>query len=369
MAADPRSCHILIHSITACAARPVYRTIAVGAVPDRFMKHADNEMPPPWEQLATWVAVVEAGSVSGAAARLGVSQAGVSVHVRQLEASLGTVLLDRSTRPGRPTASGQLLVEHARQLLSLAGDMTHSVRSLAHAKRALVRIGCIDSFAATIGPQLVRALSARSHRVRLFSGLSPALNQQFVDRQMDVLITSGDPGDGLPIERLPLLTEEYCVVAPPGLDLSRPGSLTDLSRTLAFMNYSARSVIGVQITSYLRGTDPGLSRAFEFDATDPLLALVAAGLGFAITSPLCLWQARHYAAQVQVRPLRVFQRGGVPYAPLSRQLYLASHPGELGDLAGEMQEIVRVAAHVLKRELLAVLPLDSHAIEIHAPAV
>ena len=87
------------------------------------------EVPPAWVQLITWVAVVETGSVSAAASRLGVSQASASQHVRQLESFYGVELLDRSTRPGKPTSAGQRLLEHATQLLSLADEMAHGVRS------------------------------------------------------------------------------------------------------------------------------------------------------------------------------------------------------------------------------------------------
>lgn len=58
-------------------------------------RSADKVTPPPWEQLGSWVALVETGSVSTAAQRLQISQAGVSQHVRQLEQSLGASLLDR----------------------------------------------------------------------------------------------------------------------------------------------------------------------------------------------------------------------------------------------------------------------------------
>jgi len=49
-------------------------------------------MRPDWELLASWVAVVAAGSVSEAARVLGISQAAVSQRVRKLESILGTPL-------------------------------------------------------------------------------------------------------------------------------------------------------------------------------------------------------------------------------------------------------------------------------------
>lgn len=328
------------------------------------MERETFETPPAWEQLITWIAVFETGSVSAAALRLGVSQAGVSQHIRQLETFCGNELLDRSTRPGKPTASGQRLYEHAVQLLNLADDMANSVRAFSRSKRAVVRIGCIDSFAATIGPQLVRALSDKVHKVRLFSGLSPALIQQFGNRQMDLLISTGDIGNAALVTRHVLLSEQYCVALPLAYEIGAPGSISELAQKLQFMHYSTRSVLGAHVSSYLRGTDPVIERAFEFDATDPMLALVAAGLGFAITTPLCLWQARQYASQVKVLPLSAFKREGKPYPPLERSFYLASREGELGKLVGEIQQIIRVAAKVLKREIVAGLGLPTSALTV-----
>lgn len=324
------------------------------------------EIPPPWEQLITWIAVVETGSVSLAAARLSVSQASVSQHIRQLEKFYGAELLDRRTRPGRPTASGQRLLEQSAQLLSLAADMSQGVRSFSRSKRPVVRIGCIDSFAATFGPQLVKGLSGNVHNVRLFSGLSPALTAQFNNRQIDLLITTGDLGGTAFVARQALLTEQYLVVVPADHEIRQAGSLSDLCAQLRFMHYSARSVLGAHINAYLSETDPGIERSFEFDATDPLLALVAAGLGFAITTPLCLWQSRHHAGSVRVLPLSAFTRGAKPYAALSRTLYLSTHEGELGGLPGEIRSIIQVAGRALKRELTKTLKLGDDALTIEA---
>jgi DNA-binding transcriptional LysR family regulator len=154
---------------------------------------SDKVSPPSWEQLGIWVALVETGSVSAAAQRLEISQAGVSQHIRQLEETLGTSLLDRATRPAHPTAAGHRLYDQAQDLLSRAGQMTETVRSLSRSKRAMLRMGCVDSFAAVIGPQMVRGLSGRVQRLRLVSGINPGLADMFDNHQLDVLITTDDP--------------------------------------------------------------------------------------------------------------------------------------------------------------------------------
>lgn len=88
-------------------------------------------MRPDWELLVSWVAVVEAGSVSGAAQALHISQAAVSQRVKRLESLLATPLLDRATRPAQPTPAGWRLFEDSKDLLARARRMIDSTRSAA----------------------------------------------------------------------------------------------------------------------------------------------------------------------------------------------------------------------------------------------
>jgi DNA-binding transcriptional LysR family regulator len=328
-------------------------------------KHiAKRDLPPAWEQLGSWVAVVETGSVSAAATRLAISQAGVSQHIRQLEQDFDTLLLDRSTRPARATAAGQRLYEHAIELFGRADQMAESIRALTRAKRALVRLGCIDSFGATIGPHLVRGLVGRLHRVRMYSGLSPDLFSQFQNHQLDLLMTTSDAAGESGMAQLPLFTEQYVVALPTEYPLGANESLQQLGRKLPFMNYSLRSLIGRQIDTYLRTRHPDIELAFEFDATDPLLALVRDGLGFALTTPLCLWQSRHHSAGVRLLPLSAFHHQGHPYPVLTRQFRLVHREGELGSLPREVADLVRVAVRELQREITGALDLAKSVLEI-----
>ncbi len=70
-------------------------------------------------QLAAFCAVVERGSFSRAAERLGVTQPAVSLQVRALEKRVGATLLDRSGRRVEPTEAGLRLYRGARRLLLL----------------------------------------------------------------------------------------------------------------------------------------------------------------------------------------------------------------------------------------------------------
>lgn len=307
------------------------------------MKDSGPERYPDWDLLASWLAVVEAGSISEAADRLNISQAGVSQRIKALETLLDTTLLDRATRPARPTAAGQRLFEHATVLLQGADQMVESVRNVSRAKRVVVRLGCVDSFAATIGPIIIKALSGASHQIRLWSGITPTLDAQLEARQLDVAVTTSGSTPALGIRKQKLFSEPYFVVLPKGFEVDRFTTLAELSKHLQFIRYSARSVIGQHIDAYLAAHAENIERSCEFDATDPVLSLVAAGLGFAITTPLCVWQSRHYAPDIKVVPLTSFSRHGRPYAMLSRSFFLSYRENELGHLPADLYDLLRRA--------------------------
>jgi LysR family transcriptional regulator (chromosome initiation inhibitor) len=80
--------------------------------------------------LEALAAIVEEGGFERAAQRLSITQSAVSQRLRALEAQVGTVLIVRS-RPLRPTAAGQLLLKHTKQLRLLHADVERDLRELA----------------------------------------------------------------------------------------------------------------------------------------------------------------------------------------------------------------------------------------------
>lgn len=72
-------------------------------------------------QLRALAAVVDAGTLEAAARRLHITTSAVSQRLRALESATGRVLLVRS-RPVRPTPSGELVLQLARQVALLVAD-------------------------------------------------------------------------------------------------------------------------------------------------------------------------------------------------------------------------------------------------------
>lgn len=300
---------------------------------------------PPLDLLQSWVAVVEFASVSRAAVHVGVSQAAVSQHILALEESIGISLLDRSFRPARPTPAGLRLYDDACRLLEQANQIAVNARNVARAKGTMVRIGCVDSFAATICPQLVKGLSGSSSKITLWSGITPVLDDQMNTRQVDVAITTLGATKRSGISRQRLFSESYFAVFPRRFPRQENEDILQLTKRLQFIRYSSRSMIGEQIQGYFDGLGIELERNFEFDATDPLLSLVAAGLGWALITPLCLWQSRHHIPDVTVLPLNTLSHGKKSCSPLERTFYMLWRRDELGTLPSEIRNIVTEVAY------------------------
>lgn len=307
------------------------------------MNYEPSNEYPDWGLLSAWVAVVESESVSHAAQRLGLSQAAVSMRIKLLESKLNIELLDRGTRPAKVTLAGQRLYDSTTTLIQRADEMMESVRGISRSKRTLVRLGCVDSLAATVGPTLFRALSTTTQQLRLWSGLTPSLVQQFTNRQLDAIITTArnlhQPG----VVHTPLFSEQYLLVLPEGHVIEPFCSVSDLGRRLPLIRYSSRSSIGEDIDRFLERHGDNLPRTCEFDTSDPLLSLVAAGIGFAISTPMCIWQSRHFVPKLKFASLDTLRYRGRPYSELTRTFYLTFRQGEMGKLPKEIEELTRVA--------------------------
>jgi DNA-binding transcriptional LysR family regulator len=107
-------------------------------------------------RLLVFATVVEAGSLSAAAERLGLAKTMVSTHMQRLEAEVGTTLIVRTTRRSHLTEAGQTLYEASRACLRTASDALTAISSASGPLRGAVRVASpIDYGALVVAPALV----------------------------------------------------------------------------------------------------------------------------------------------------------------------------------------------------------------------
>jgi DNA-binding transcriptional LysR family regulator len=295
---------------------------------------------PDLRALRAFLAVTETGSMTAAAHQLGITQSAVSQVIRQLETDMGVPLIVRDRRPFKLTAGATLLRQQASKLIKEAESLPSLLREVGTENMPEIRIGLVDSFAATIGPRLVHELIGMAVRLSVWSGLSPAHGEALLSRNLDVIVTTDEIGDAEGLERHLLLREPFILLLP--RELSRElGSLRldQLAAKHPIVRYSARSHLGTQIDRHLRRLNIKSPRRLEVDSSETLVAVVANGLGWAITTPLCLLQGRAHAQEVQACPL--------PGPAFNRHLWLVTRVGEYVDLP---RRIASMACELLQKE-------------------
>ncbi|BCN85092.1 LysR family transcriptional regulator [Prescottella equi] len=130
-------------------------------------------------QLEYFVAVAEEANFTRAAARVHVSQSGISAQIRQLENDLGAPLFDRSTRVAALTVAGEAALAHARAALAAARAVRDAVDDVNQLVRGRLEVGMVT--ACTVTP-LFDALSS-FHRAH--PGIDVSLREDNSDRLVD----------------------------------------------------------------------------------------------------------------------------------------------------------------------------------------
>ena len=143
--------------------------------------------------LAVFAEVVDAGSMSAAARRLGMSPSAVSQTIRALEQHGGVTLLHRSTRKLALTEAGERYYPHCQRMLEAARAAAQSLQQARDAPTGELRVSAPVGFALHIAPALAPLL-AEAPQLRLRLLVDDAMID-LIDARVDVAIRIGRLAD------------------------------------------------------------------------------------------------------------------------------------------------------------------------------
>lgn len=140
--------------------------------------------------LRSFVAIVETGGVTKAAARLHLTQSAVSMQLKRLEEALGQTLLERARRAMVPTAAGELLLSYARRMIDLNDEVW--ARMTEPTFEGVVRLGAPHDIVYPHIPDVLRTFAREFPRVRvqLQSSYTHTLKDEFARGELDVILTT-----------------------------------------------------------------------------------------------------------------------------------------------------------------------------------
>ena len=144
-------------------------------------------------QLRAFVAIAETGTFTAGAARVHVTQAAISMQIRQLESEIGARVFVRAPRHVILTEAGEQLLRRARHILREHDAAIDEIAELAGAERGRLRIGSASAMVLTEQlPAILKDLRKQhpAADISVVSGTSEVLVDQILAGEVDIAFVS-----------------------------------------------------------------------------------------------------------------------------------------------------------------------------------
>ena len=292
--------------------------------------------------LRYFVAVAEEKHFGRAADRLHMAQPPLSIQIKQLEAELDTLLLERTTRKVNLTEAGALLLERARQILADVETTTTDVAEVGRGAAGVLRIGFSGTATYRLMPEIVRLSGEQLPLVRLqISGemLTPQMEEALLENRLDAAVLR-PPVRSADIELDPIRASQLVVALP------RQHPLAAENGPISVAEFAEEQIVsypqGASVTSVVAelarraGFRPRIVQ--EATETSTLIALVGAGLGICFLPGS---QSLPLNSSIVIRPLA---------EEVSVGMAIAWKTGNLSPLLSSFIALTRQAAEGLETQ-------------------
>jgi molybdate transport repressor ModE-like protein len=267
------------------------------------------------------VEIERQGSVSAAAAAIGIGQPSASQHLRLLETAAGQRLVERGGRGSRLTEAGQILAARAAQALTSLGAAEEELDALAGLQTGTIHLGASTAPGVYLLPDTLGCFR-RSHpavTVEVEVAASGEILNRLLSGRLQLALVGATTADAR-IELRPFLEDEVVGVAKPGLAQLKNGTLPP-SGVAEFMLLAREPGSSSQaaIDEELRALGIRPAGVWELGSSEAIKRAAREGLGLAFLSRYAV------AEEVERGDLESFRFAGRP--PLMRHFSIAHLAG------------------------------------------
>jgi DNA-binding transcriptional LysR family regulator len=300
------------------------------------------------DDIEAFVTVVRCQSISHAAQALELTQPAVTRRIQNFEESLGAVLLDRNTKPPKPTAMGKLVYEQCLQIVREVEALRHLAASDSQPSGSL-RLGVVQTVGDVVLLDALRELGQTFPELstQVSTSWSSRLLERLKDGELDAAIALFPPGKAFADELLVRAVGEIDLVVVARKDdyPKRSYRLRDCWERGWVLNPDG---CGFRATLHRLLTAQGLALKtnLEIFGAELQLGLVASGMGLGLMAEPLLERSA-YRDQLRVLPISDFK------ARLGLSLLYPRHVGKLQqplDLLGDAVEAAFGAAPKVVRK-------------------
>lgn len=237
-----------------------------------------------FRQIEAFQSVIATGSVTEAAALLGVTQPAVSRLLQDLEAQVGFTLFQRAGRTLQPTAEARMLVDTVRRALGGLDRIREAAEAIRDFGEARLTLVTTASFAARLLPDLVAAFARRR------PGAAISLDVQSTDDAVEWLASEAfdfgfccAPSSSPHLRRRALISGEAVCVVPGGHALAGRTAIgpRDLHGE-SLIGYRSDARFRHEVDAVLLEARATPCLRYEARTTEAMVRLVERGLGVAV---------------------------------------------------------------------------------------
>lgn len=272
-------------------------------------------------RMRVLVEVDRQGSLSAAAAAIGIGQSSVSEHVRLLELAAGQRLVERSGRGSRLTEAGVVLASRAAQALAALGAGEEELDALAGLQTGTIHLGASTAPGVYLLPDTLGCFRADFPNVRVHVEIAASgeiIERLLAGRVQLAIVGATQAEDRIDLE--PFVDDEIVGVAQPGLlpieaGIVAPSALEGVMLLAREPGSSTQELADAALRAV--GVTP--AGVWELGSSEAVKRAARARLGFAFLSRYAV------AEEIERGELEHFRLAGRP--PITRQFSIARLAG------------------------------------------
>jgi LysR family transcriptional regulator, hydrogen peroxide-inducible genes activator len=293
-------------------------------------------------QLRYFNALARHGHFRRAAESCAISQPALSMQIKELEETLGGVLLERSPRQVALTKFGEEAAQRVRDILRLVDELGDFARASRDRLAGRLRIGMIPTIAPYLLPKVVANLT-RMHPeldIHVRETLTPKLIQELAEGRLDTAIVALPVSEPSLVE-VALFSEHFLLVRP-GEDEGTPVPGSKALRAMRLLLLEEGHCFRDQALSFCNMQSLPPREVLDASSLSTLVQMVSAGIGVTLIPEMAV-AVETRSASVSVarfknpQPSRTIGMIWRKTSPLARQLL-------------QFSEVVRLSAAALRKQ-------------------
>lgn len=281
------------------------------------------------KQFRYFEALAKTGHFGRAADLCAISQPALSMQIKELEETLGTVLFERGAKQVRLTHFGEKFAERVRDILRSIDELEDLARGAGEFLEGPLRIGIIPTIAPYVLPKIIESLTRNYPKldIHVRETLTEKLIQELSDNKIDAAIVA------LPISEpslteIPLFDESFVLVRPLA-DINKPVPDRNMLREMRLLLLEEGHCFRDQALSFCKILSTAPRERLDGSSLSTLVQMVGAGIGVTLIPEMAV-TIETRSASVSIakfndpQPSRTIGMVWRKTSPLAAQLQLIS---------------------------------------------